>query len=177
MRLGQCVALELGAVAMVVVGACAGIHQLRAPGDEAPASVLATVTPTPTPASLPLPVPVAPSAPPLAAIEVIAPASPNPVATAPTSLFGASDEELTAPLRDAAVTSVKINHGGTSLSLRLDFDSGARAAFKPEQIHTQSNPRREIAAYVIDRLLNSARGVTQLPLLMPGEHLLSLIHI
>ena len=49
---------------------------------------------------------------------------------------------------------VKLNHGGTSLSLRIDFAGGARAAFKPEQTHPQSDPRRrEIAAYRIDRLL------------------------
>ena len=35
----------------------------------------------------------------------------------------------------------------------LDFANGARAAFKPEQTHPQSDPRREIAAYRIDRLL------------------------
>jgi hypothetical protein len=57
------------------------------------------------------------------------------------------------PLGASAVTRVKLNHGGTSLSLRLDFASGARAAFKPQQIHPQSDPKREIAAYRIDRLL------------------------
>src|SRR5262249_9198591 len=38
-------------------------------------------------------------------------------------------------------------------SLRLDFASGARAAFKPMQIHPQSDPRREIAAFRVDRML------------------------
>jgi hypothetical protein len=72
---------------------------------------------------------------------------------APDTVFGAPDAELLAPLAATPVTRVKINRGGSSLSLRLDFASGARAAFKPMQIHPQSDPRREIAAYRIDRLL------------------------
>ncbi|MDX2090263.1 MAG: hypothetical protein SFX73_20555 [Kofleriaceae bacterium] len=73
------------------------------------------------------------------------------------SVFGATDAELLAPLGDAKVTALKLNRGGTSLSLRLDFANGARAAFKPEQTHPQSDPRREIAAYRIDRLLGLGR--------------------
>lgn len=69
------------------------------------------------------------------------------------NVFGAPDAELLAPLGTTRVTKMKINHGGTSLSLRLDFETGARAAFKPEQIHPQSDPRRELAAYRMDRLL------------------------
>jgi len=68
-------------------------------------------------------------------------------------VFGAPDAELLAPIAATSLTRVKLNHGGSSLSLRLDFASGARAAFKPLQIHPQSDPRREIAAYRIDRLL------------------------
>jgi len=71
----------------------------------------------------------------------------------PDSVFGAPDPELLAPVAATPITKVKLNHGGTSLSLRIDFASGARAAFKPLQIHPQSDPRREIAAYRIDRLL------------------------
>src|SRR5690606_22736581 len=58
------------------------------------------------------------------------------------SVFGAPDAELLAPIGAAKVTRVKLNLGGTSLSLRLDFANGARAAFKPEQEHYQSDPRR-----------------------------------
>ncbi len=71
----------------------------------------------------------------------------------PDSVFGPSDAELLAPIAATPLVKVKLNRGGTSLSLRLDFASGARAAFKPLQIHPQSDPRREIAAYRIDRLL------------------------
>jgi len=72
---------------------------------------------------------------------------------APDTVFGAPDLDLLAPLAATPVTKVKLNRGGTSLSLRLEFSSGARAAFKPLQNHPQSDPRREIAAYRIDRLL------------------------
>jgi len=68
------------------------------------------------------------------------------------SVYGARDADLLAPIR-GALARVKTNRGGTSLSFRLDFASGARASFKPLQIHPQSDPRREIAAYRIDRML------------------------
>jgi hypothetical protein len=74
-------------------------------------------------------------------------------ARAPDTVFGAPDPELLAPIAATPLARVKLNHGGTSLSLRLEFASGARAAFKPLQIHPQSDPRREIAAYRIDRML------------------------
>jgi len=67
--------------------------------------------------------------------------------------LGRDDESLLAPLRDSPVKAVKLNRGGSSLSLRLDFDSGGRAACKPNQVYLQSQPRREIAAYRINRLL------------------------
>ncbi len=70
-----------------------------------------------------------------------------------TTVFPADDDALLAPLRTSPLVRVKLNHGGTSLSLRLDFADGSRAAFKPEQTFYQSNPRREIAAFRIDRLL------------------------
>ncbi len=94
-------------------------------------------------------------------------AAPMPVVLAtvgPISVFGSDDETLLAGLRGSEVIHVKINHGGTSLSLRIDFASGAQAAFKPKQIHYQSNPRREIAAYRLDRLL----GIGHVPPAISG---------
>ncbi len=82
----------------------------------------------------------------------VAPMPPKPLPFTDT-VFGAPDDELLAPLAATPVAKVKLNHGGTSLSLRLEFASGARAAFKPLQTHPQSDPRREIAAYKLDRLL------------------------
>jgi hypothetical protein len=74
--------------------------------------------------------------------------------SAPTSSFlGIKDEILTGPLLNHDVVKVKYNRGGSSISLRLDFTGGYRAAFKPEQLAEQTVPRREIAAYRVSRLL------------------------
>jgi hypothetical protein len=137
-RLGTCIALELavaatalGGVAFCVTRAAdlAGEY-LGAP--EAQAATLPTASPMP---------------------EVLPRAHlPHAIPEPPNNVFGTRDADLMAPIV-GKVTKVKLNLGGTSLSLRLDFESGARAAFKPEQKHLQSDPRREIAAYRIDRLL------------------------
>ena len=60
---------------------------------------------------------------------------------------------LLAPLRDGAIERVKFNRGGSSISLRIDFDNGSRAAFKPRQTSLHSVPRYEVAAFRINRLL------------------------
>lgn len=69
------------------------------------------------------------------------------------AFFGVPDETLLAPLRGAEMVKAKFNRGGSSVSLRVDFDNGARAAFKPDQTNAQTVPRYEVAAYRIDRLL------------------------
>jgi hypothetical protein len=139
-RLGTCIALELAVVAGTATGAWFGITHVIAHADdylatrEAEASsTIAAYAPEPLPA---------------ANLAVVAPR-----ALAPNNIFGKHDLELLAPLGVAPVTKMKLNRGGTSLSIRIDFANGARASFKPEQIHPQSDPRREIAAYRIDRLL------------------------
>lgn len=66
---------------------------------------------------------------------------------------GVSDEVLLAPLRTGAIESVKFNRGGSSISLRIDFDNGSRAAFKPRQTNLHSVPRYEVAAFRVNRLL------------------------
>ena len=73
---------------------------------------------------------------------------------APAAIFeGIADDVLLQPIRHGAIESVKFNRGGSSISLRVDFKNGARAAFKPRQIHLHSVPRYEVAAYRLDRLL------------------------
>ena len=74
-------------------------------------------------------------------------------ATAASYFLGIKDEILVQPLLDRVVTRVKYNRGGSSISLRLDFEGGWRAAFKPDQINQQTVPRKEIAAYRVSRLL------------------------
>ncbi len=133
-----------------VVGAAAGVmHASRLAGDylAAPEARAATAPPTIVTAADTAPA-IAPL--PRAELRVVPPAP-------PPSVFGAPDAELLAPLGAAKVTRVKLNQGGSSLSLRLDFANGARAAFKPEQVHLHSEPRREIAAYRLDRLLGLGR--------------------
>jgi hypothetical protein len=138
-RLGTCIALEL----VVAVGAVSGVWFVASRGSEVAGTYMhgreaIAATPAYPPAAT------------LAPLEharlVVAPPPPD-------TVFGAPDHELLEPVAASPLTRVKLNHGGTSLSLRLDFASGARAAFKPLQIHPQSDPRREIAAYRIDRML------------------------
>ena len=66
---------------------------------------------------------------------------------------GIKDELLLEPLRSQKVVDVKFNHGGSSISLRVTFADGSRAAFKPLQTNVQTVPRKEIASYWLNRLL------------------------
>lgn len=109
-------------------------------------AVAATAAPSPPPVRL-APTPVSP------------PTELNFVAE-PTGMFlGVSDDVLLDPLRDSPIAKVKFNRGGSSLSLRIDFENGARAAFKPKQTNLQSVPRREVVAFRINRLL----GLSSVP--------------
>ena len=141
MRLGTCIALELAVVAGAVGGVCVGVgHAIDLAGDYLVTHEAAAATRT-SPAQIPSRLP--------GASLVVTVTHPEP----PQNVFGARDAALLAPLGAAPVTRIKPNLGGTSLSFRLDFANGSRASFKPEQVWPQSDPRREIAAYRIDRLL------------------------
>jgi hypothetical protein len=63
------------------------------------------------------------------------------------------DELLIERMRTAEIQTAKLNKGGSSISFRLDFGDGSRAAFKPEQINPQTVPRKEVAAYRLNRWL------------------------
>jgi hypothetical protein len=151
--LGTCVALELAFAISSITGAWFGvgwaIERAGVYVDTREASAEAA------PAS-------ASTAEPIAAMPVVAVAAPAPelhvAVTTPRpppsgTVFPAPDADLLAPIDAAPLQRVKLNRGGSSLSLRIEFSNGARAAFKPEQTHPQSDPRREIAAYRMDRLL------------------------
>ncbi len=141
MRLGTCIALELAVAAGALGGLWFGVgHATELASSylgEREAIAATTVSSGPTMRT--------PERLPRAYLAV----APRPI----ENIYGAPDGELLASLGASKVTRIKLNHGGTSLSLRVDFASGARAAFKPEQTHPQSDPRREIAAYRLDRLL------------------------
>jgi hypothetical protein len=89
-----------------------------------------------------------------AALDPLAPPPKPPRIASKTAIFfGYSDQVLTDPLRGTKLTRVKFNRGGSSVSLRVDFATGGRASFKPDQTNLQSVPRKEVAAYRIDRML------------------------
>ncbi len=116
------------------------------------------VAATPAPALTPEPLPVA----------HLAVARPTVVVN---NVFGVPDDEMLSPI-GGSVTKLKLNRGGTSLSIRLDFANGSRASFKPEQIHPQSDPRREIAAYRVDRLLGIGHVAPVKEIAIPLQQLL-----
>ncbi|MBL9014268.1 MAG: hypothetical protein JNL83_08830 [Myxococcales bacterium] len=162
MRLGTCIALELVVAAGAIGGLYLGVGRATElaggylAGGEAEAATIEAGAARRVPERLPG-----------AYLHV----APRPI----ENVFGAPDGELLAPLGAAPVVRVKANHGGTSLSLRLDFANGSRAAFKPEQIHPQSDPRREIAAYRIDRLLGIGHVPPAKPAAIPLAELLAAV--
>ena len=69
------------------------------------------------------------------------------------TFLGMADDLLITRMRTAGIVRSKANRGGSSLSFRLDFADGSRAAFKPAQTNLQTIPRKEVAAYRLCRLL------------------------
>ncbi len=69
------------------------------------------------------------------------------------TFLGMDDDVLVKRLQSAEVKSLRFNRGGSSVSFRVEFKDGGRAAFKPLQINPQSVPRKEVAAYRMNRLL------------------------
>lgn len=56
-----------------------------------------------------------------------------------------------------AITRVTENQGGSTVTIRLTFEDGARAVLKADQTRSATNYRSEIAAYHVDRLLGFGR--------------------
>lgn len=95
----------------------------------------------------------------------------------PTGMFlGMSDELLLARVRSQPVVSARFNRGGSSLSFRLDFADGSRAAYKPAQTNLQTIPRKEVAAYRINRLLGLDAVPPAAPRSLSREELLANLH-
>jgi hypothetical protein len=145
-RLWSFVLLEgaavVGCACLLVVGARAGIHFLDGVprADARAASPNTEMLPAEPPAPLepePVALPIAPDA--------------------AGTFMGMKDELLIDRMRRSDVIKAKLNKGGSSISFRLDFADGSRAAFKPEQINPQTVPRKEIAAYRLNRLLGFNR--------------------
>ena len=120
MRLATCIALELAVAASAVTGAWLGISR----GAELAGSYIvsrdaaaATVIDLPVGGVVPLE---------RGRLAVARPL--------PDTVFAAPDLELLAPLGASPVARVKFNRGGSSLSLRIEFASGARAAYRIDRL-------------------------------------------
>lgn len=161
MRLATCIALELAVAAGAVGGVWLGVSRVAHVALHG--QVAAAATTADPDVTLP------------ALVEPLAPARLPIAAPFVATVFGAPDDDLLAPLGASPLARAKLNHGGTSLSLRLEFASGARAAFKPQQVHPQSDPRREIAAYRIDRMLGIGHVAPAKSIALPVDELVGAI--
>jgi hypothetical protein len=92
------------------------------------------------------------------------------------TFLGMSDELLLERVRSQPIVRFKLNHGGSSLSFRIDFADGSRAAWKPIQTNLQTIPRKEIAAYRLNRLLGMNAVPPAAPRAVSREELLGHLH-
>src|SRR6266404_5651021 len=92
------------------------------------------------------------------------------------TFMGMSDELLLERVRTQPIVRFKVNHGGSSLSFRIEFADGSRAAWKPTQTNTQTIPRKEVAAYRLNRLLGLNAVPPAAPRAVSREDLLSHLH-
>lgn len=104
------------------------------------------------------------------------PPSPNVVQELAGTFMGMEDDFLIARLRSQTIVRIKFNKGGSSLSFRVDFADGSRAAFKPAQTNLQTIPRREVAAYRINRLLGLGAVPPATPRMVSRNEVFSHLH-
>jgi hypothetical protein len=71
----------------------------------------------------------------------------------PETFLGERHERHVERIRSEPIVGTRVNKGGTALSFRLDLAHRVRVVFKPDQRNTWSVPRKEVAAYRVDRLL------------------------
>jgi hypothetical protein len=92
------------------------------------------------------------------------------------TFLGMSDELLLDRIRNQPLARFKLNHGGSSLSFRVEFADGSRAAWKPTQTNLQTIPRKEVAAYRLNRLLGMNAVPPAAPRAVSREELLTHLH-
>jgi len=92
------------------------------------------------------------------------------------TFLGMSDELLLERVRTQPIVRFKLNHGGSSLSFRVDFADGSRAAWKPNQTNMQTIPRKEVAAYRLNRLLGLNAVPPAAPRAVSRDELFSRLH-
>ncbi len=99
------------------------------------------------------------------------------IAEEPTGTFlGMDDALLLARIRAQPIVAAKLNTGGSSISFRLEFADGSRAAFKPAQTNLQSIPRKEVAAYRLNLLLGLNAVPPAAPRTVGRDELLAHLH-
>lgn len=151
----ECLALLLF-VAVAVLGAHAVVRIVAAARARAPvASAVGTAPSVREPGALPEPATAQDSA---------------------GTFLGIDDELLIRRLRDQRIVRMKLNHGGSSLSFRVDFADGSRAAFKPAQTNLQTIPRKEVAAYRLNRLLGLSAVAPATPRLVTRDEIFGRLH-
>lgn len=104
------------------------------------------------------------------------PPSPNVAQESAGSFMGMEDDFLITRLRSQPIVRMKFNKGGSSLSFRVDLADGSRAAFKPAQTNLQTIPRREVAAYRINRLLGLGAVPPATPRMLSRTDMFSHLH-
>ena len=102
--------------------------------------------------------------------------NPNVDQGAAGSFMGLEDDRLIARMRSQPIARMKFNKGGSSLSFRVDFADGSRAAFKPAQTNLQTVPRKEVAAYRINRLLGLNAVAPATPRMVTRAEMFSHLH-
>lgn len=90
--------------------------------------------------------------------------------------LGMADDLLLRRVRHQPIARVKLNKGGSSLSFRVDFADGSRAAFKPAQTNLQTIPRKEVAAYRLNRLLGLNAVPPAAPRSLSREEIIDKLH-
>ena len=99
------------------------------------------------------------------------------IVSEPGGVFlGMADDLLLSRVRNQPITRVKLNRGGSSLSFRVDFADGSRAAFKPAQTNLQTIPRKEVAAYRLNRLLGLNAVPPAAPRAVSRDDLIQKLH-
>jgi hypothetical protein len=89
------------------------------------------------------------------------------------TFLGMSDDLLLDRVRRQPFARVKVNKGGSSLSFRVEFADGSRGAFKPAQTNLQTIPRKEVAAYRLNRLLGLNAVPPAAPRMVSRDELLA----
>ncbi len=103
---------------------------------------------------------------------------PNPtIFEEPAGTFmGMDDEMLLQRVRGQPIRTMKLNKGGSSLSFRVELADGSRAAFKPAQTNFQTIPRKEVAAYRLNRLLGMNAVPPAAPRMVSRDEMFTRLH-